>query len=345
MAAQVVNEHAKDYTLNVTQGISEIGYFTTMADRPTASRVQTIAKTSTSLTFKWTPIVTERELIEYYYVDVFVQPDHDLLNHRNYCKYPREEPINAGISEPKKIAPCNVPPRPDYAYGYDDMIVNENGERVRPNISKSELYEWKQQRKLDCLLWRERHTFDHMLTSFLDGHAEDECDANDATCDLEFNSMRFKRELDMVVSPPDNRADNFVDSVIDTVYHIDTRSFSVYQTNGTVDGLHPYTLYTMHFFSCNSKAKCSSYYFHSQRTDIDPAADNVMFEVIDDDEAANIKHLQFELPENPNGLTVAFVIEHHDLVNNNLTETCITPNEHKSRSHRYHNKWNRIVFY
>lgn len=343
-----MNNFAEEYLLNVTQGLSEIAYFTTAADIPTAPKVTTVSKTANSITIKWYPQVIERELIEYYYVDIFVQPDSiELLDERNYCEYPREEDIH--VETGRVVLPtkhtrndCALPRRSD-----DDYLDSDDKPGRSRDINDAELAEQRNQRKLDCLLWHERNTYDRMVTRYLEDQSNNECEPDDQLCESEYNSMRFKRELDNMVrlndaEPYSEKLAKLFEAsllrkrnVIDTLNHIGNMTFSADRQNGTIENLNPYTLYTMHFFSCNTVTNCSAYYMHNERTKADPEADNVLFKSKVDEDVFNTVHLEFHNPKIPNGLTVAFIIEHRDLSTGLLNETCITMKEHLNRQFRY----------
>lgn len=72
---QVILKDHEDEVLNVSQGQSNIIYFTTKADQPTCPLVETLSKTNTSISLNWYPIVEYKEEITMYKVDIFVQPD------------------------------------------------------------------------------------------------------------------------------------------------------------------------------------------------------------------------------------------------------------------------------
>lgn len=328
VSAQVENKDAKGYRLNVTQGLSEIGYFTTTAEKPDTPVVNTVSKTHNSLTLKWYPREThQRDLIRYYSVDIFMQPDNELVDERDYCQHPREDHhIDIGRHEPVQLPKCAIP----------EMLTDNDGGDVplpQQNMSTAELAERRHKRKMECLLWRERHTFEYSIVRYLSGHENDPCDPDDERCEGEFDSHRFKRDLDNIMKrqAAAGQIESAGTNKIDTIYHIGTKTFASDERVGVIERLQPYTLYTMQFFSCNDE--CSPYYLHNERTGIDPAADNVSFDLERDQKLYHTVHLSFTNPKNPNGLTVAFVIEHHDMHTNNRTETCITIKEHMN--HRY----------
>lgn len=340
VTAQVVNKVNEQFVLNVTQGLSEIAYFQTPADIPTPPKVQTVSKSSTSLQLKWYPQVPDRELITYYNVDIFIQPDTlDLLDDRNYCEYPREEQTSIS-GHAKRRPPSKTVSRPCTQYELDEESNNGfNGTEAEKAASLHK-------RKMDCLLLNERNTYERRLMGFFDDEANGQCEPDDKPCEEEYNSFRFKRELDQMVTKTDGRSyDQMVSqlfesslirkrNVLDTMNHIGNQTFVYPTQNGTIENLKPFTLYTLHFFSCNNETNCSVYHMHNERTDIEPSADSVTFDVHVNEEVGNIVYLDFREPKQPNGLTVAFIVEQHDMNGAKISETCISIKEHIKRDYR-----------
>lgn len=79
-----------DEILNVTQGQSQVKYFTTLPDIPKPPIVRTKDKTNTTLTLEWNPSTPENELVQKYFIDVYVLiDDNDEIDKRNYCQNPK----------------------------------------------------------------------------------------------------------------------------------------------------------------------------------------------------------------------------------------------------------------
>lgn len=323
--------------MNVTQGLSDIAYFTTFASVPTAPKVETVSKNSSSITLKWYPQVPDRELITYYIVDIFIQPDeHELLDNRNYCLHPREEELvqNRKVKhkELEWSSQCNE--------------TKYLADLSRISFNQTEKEKLLHEKKVKCLLLRERNVYETMMKSYLENQANNQCAPNDEPCEEEYNSWRFKRELDSMFKRPDYETfDEHISaisessilrkrSILESVYLIGSKTFSSDQQTGIISGLQPFTLYTMHFFSCNNITNCSSYYMHNERSGIEPSADDVTFDITTDKIELNTIHVDFREPKVPNGLTVAFVIEHHDLPKHIVTEKCITSKDHAQHDFR-----------
>lgn len=318
VTTRVENVYVRDYILDVTQGLSEIDYFTTDFERPSQPRVRIVEKKADSLTFQWLSWITDYESIAFYYVDIFVQPDIDIFNDRNYCEHPHEDmTVTFGQFISEDTSSClgsKLPP------GYSDKIFDEYGNRIKQNISVADMAEWRYLRHIECSLWQERHSFDHQISIYMKSNMNQFCGSGDTHCDF---ANHFPDSTDYI-----NGSDaSFFEDVKNTPYHIGNRSMSSDEETFTVQGLAPFTLYTMHFFSCNRNLVCGPYYLHSERTAINPNADNVTLLIEQDDDTRNTVHLYIKKPEQPNGLTVAFVIEHHDMNQVQSTETCISAKE------------------
>lgn len=326
-----MNRENEGFVLNVTQGVSDISYFQMHADIPTAPKVETISKTHNSITIEWYPQVPDPELITYYSVDIFIQPDdHQFLEARNFCEHPREitPPITTGQIK-----------NTQYSLATRKCTLWELAVEMKltgNDISESERREALHQRRVNCLLMRERNNFENLVSSFLGDQEGSDCKSGNVTC--EDNHSVFKRELEGRVDYNDNVSRWSDYSVIQKrsifTNHIGNMTFLKDEQSGTIVDLKPFTLYTMHFFSCNNVTNCSAYYLHSERTAALPEADNMTF-VVRMDDANTTVHLEFDEPERPNGLTVAYVIEQHDFTNANITETCLSRKEHNLNQKRY----------
>lgn len=344
---QVVYKDHENDTLNVVQGQSNVLYFQTEADIPTAPVVETTSKSDTSISIEWYPAVADREFIEYYKVDVFVQPDdHRVLDSRDYCLYPREDRrTNVGVEvASSNVKNCSFKPAP-------------------PNWESPS--DWAIDQIVEC--YRERDTNDDRrpeLTKLLNVKKHYVCEWNDENCPFEYveseSDSRFTRDIHDFVKKHDIDERNKYEIGIDTMsldvnrYGIDdntddddltpeirsnpnflfTKRFNETTSNATIDHLKPFTLYTMHFFSCN-RIDCSSYYMHNERTEPSANADDMDFELSADSAEPHTVHLDFSEPKTPNGLTVAFIVTIHDVTNMNNTKKCVTRRHHYENNKRF----------
>lgn len=337
VTTQAVNRENEAFVLNVTQGVSEMAYFQMPADIPTAPKVETISKTHNSITLEWYPQVPDPELITYYTVDIFIQPDdHQFLETRNFCEHPRENIPEIKTVQVGQVNKSQYPSKTRKCTLWE--LATELG-LTGNNITESERSEALHQHRVNCLLMYERNRFELFVSSHLGDHEDEDsdCQVGNKTCDDQ-NSSRFKRELESLVEYDDNVSRWSDSSAIQKqsifTNHIGNMTFMKDEQSGTISDLKPFTLYTIHFFSCNNVTNCSPYYLHSERTAMLPEADNMTFAAKMDDANTTV-HLEFDEPERPNGLTVAYVIEQHDFTNANIIETCLSRKQHKLNRNRY----------
>lgn len=335
---QVVYKDHENDTLNVVQGQSNIRYFQTEPDIPTAPIVETVSKTNTSIFIEWYPAVTGKEFIEYYKVDVFVQPDdHNVLDSRDYCLYPREDRQSSmGVEVTSPAATndknCTFKPVPMNWESSADWAIDQRIECYREHDTDSD-----RRSELSKLLNSKKHYV---------------CEWNDENCPFEFveneNDVRFTRTVHDFVKKhdvddrnkyeiafdPSSSEDELIPEIRENPNFLFTNRFEQSAFNATIDHLKPFTLYTMHFFSCN-RIDCSSYYMHNERTEPSTNADDMDFEVFVDPVVSHTVHLDFAGPKTPNGLTVAFIVTIHDVAKMNYTKECITRKKHYENNKRF----------
>lgn len=311
-----VNEEMLNFT---GQGQSNIEYFITEADVPSPPQVRTLSKTHNSLTLAWHPLISN-ERIDFYRVDYFIQPEeHEFLDSRDYCLNPRVE-INVGIETngyPSTMQQsCNAE--------YENWRLNH------PNAEDPE-YEWRMYRKAMCAGRRhKRSIYDDDPLQTMQYYGET-CGAGKRCFDQsDFSSLRFARQIHQYVSPKGS-----IDQETDLGPNfIGRKQFNNNELQTTITGLLPYTMYIFQFFSCQIPNNCSAYSLSFDRTDALPNADNIELSVQVDAYDTNRVHLDFGEPKHPNGLTVAFQIEKHDLSNFKVTTICITRKLHYENGKR-----------
>lgn len=334
---QVVYKDHENDTLNVVQGQSNIRYFQTDPDFPTRPIVETVSKTNTSIFIQWYPTVADRELIEFYKVDVFVQPDdHNVLSSRDYCQHPREDRQSSmGVEVTSQAATseknCTSKPLPANWESSSDWAIDQRIECYRERDANND-----RRSELDRLLNAKKPYV---------------CEWNDENCPFELveneNDARFTRSIhDLVENKVDERnkyvfvfdptpgEEELTPEIRTNPNYLFSMRFEPAAFNATIDHLKSFTLYTMHFFSCNYIG-CSSYYMLNERTEPSINADDMDFEVSLDPAVAHTVHLDFTEPKLPNGLTVAFTITIHDVVSMNDTKICITRQKHYENHNRY----------
>ncbi|XP_031617136.1 insulin-like receptor [Contarinia nasturtii] len=318
----VVQKAHEEEKLGVSQGLSNILYFQTTAEAPTYPVVETQKKTSTSITLTWQPMF-DNEWIEYYKCDIFIQKDeHELLDTRDYCENPRVDmhvSIGVEISPSAMYQSCNAE--------FEDWKI-ANPDSVDPE------YEWKIHRKAHCaqILSRQvREKGQSQIMKYVKNHEIVSCNSDESCQDT---IVRRSRQIHSLL--PDDGVDRFRNSSTNLgLRHLRTIRFPSERLNATIYDLLPYTLYIFQFFACN-RLNCSSYYFYYDRTESSVYADSIPSLVVAfDPHDSNMVHLDFSEPPQPNGLTVAFEIEQHELAIFNATVVCITRKGHYANGKRY----------
>lgn len=294
---QVVSKIHEERVMNIVQGQSEIKYFKTKPNVPSTPEVETVAKTNNSITIRWSS-AAEREHIEYYKLILFIQrDDRAFLDTRNYCHNPRK-----------------------------DVHVSIGTEVKHPNDTHTNC-------TIDCSRRNDHERSDDIrleILKFIENRFSNGCPWGDKECisDAGSNNVyRLERATNQDLLNND-------DAVVGQSQRVQLVIVNATETNTTVGELLPYTLYTMHFFACNN-ISCSEYFMHSERTESSIYADRVNFDLSLDSTVANTVHLDFTEPETPNGLTVAFHIDKHDLANFSQSTTCITRKQHYSSGKRW----------
>lgn len=320
--------------LNLTsQGQSNIEYFETEADVPTQSFVQTHSKSHDSLTLVWRPIF-DNELIEYYRLDYFIQPDeHDVLDARDYCQNPRVETntaIEANEQRPSSEQSCKA----EY----------EHWRLRNPHVVDPE-NAWQKYRKAECAARPTRIAKGEastQLLKYIETYPLDLCDltgAGKCAIQSDFESIRFSRQIHNFIMTSGDGSNSSTANRIDAepnfgVNYMGRMEFPNTVQKTTINGLKPYTMYIFQFFSCLRAQNCSGYFLYYDRTEALPTADNIELEVMTDPSDSNRVHLNFDEPKQPNGLTVAFQIEKHDLSNFKVKTLCITRKQHYDNGKR-----------
>lgn len=318
---QAVSMKNEGNITNIVQGQSDICYFRTNISMPSPPIVKTVKKTNSSILVEWF-LIDDQEVIDHFLVDIFIQPDDRyLLESRNYCEHPRiitqekEEVIKISIKEQPRKSRSNCREKfsddygmnDDYNFGYSDQ-PNKNDCSTEKIIEEVDVF--------------------------------DSCSLNQ--CPDAYESLQFKREIDEHLSKSKFDYNESTEETISKRNIMESPYFKYHQANYLLSkdetrwnflNLSSYTLYTMHFFSCNSKG-CSPYFMYNERTNYSEFADNIDFDILLDENDVTTIHLVFGEPKAPNGLTVAFHIEKLDKKNSTSETICISRKQHDKNNQR-----------
>lgn len=330
---QKVGDEEKPGALGVSQGQSNIEYFTTSADVPSPPWVQTLTKTHDSITLAWHSIY-DTERVDYFKMDLFIQPDeHEVLDSRDYCLDPRIE-ITMAEEAPSQTSQlvyerCRTE--------YETWKINNPNEPIT-------YYEWKERKRAECNGTSTRTAQEEeelLLVRLIENFQLYESCRDGKKCvnEEDIESYRFSREIHDLVHKDKSRNYQEPEEEDDTPYdlgsnHLYGMTFKRHINNETIGGLKPYTMYIFQVFSCLNYNNCSAYFFHFDRTDSQANADDVELTVSIDALLPNRVHLDFDEPHMPNGLTVAFEVEKHDSINYKVTTVCITRKKHYANGRR-----------
>lgn len=308
-----INESVLEFT---GQGQSNIEYFVTDADVPNSPQVQTISKSYNSLTLGWHPLL-DNELIDFYRVDYFIQPDeHDFLDSRDYCVQPRIE-INLGIEM------SDGPSSPKQQNCKD---AYENWRIRNPDVEDPD-YAWRMYRKAQCAAHPpNKRSVDDNVTSQVNKYIN-----NHQIHKIDYDHVRFSRQIHEFVLATDNVKSTEPDFGPN---YIGRKEFPNGIQQHTFNNLLPYTIYVFQFFACFRPNNCSAYFLHFDRTDMQASADNMIFNIVSDPYDYSRVHLDFDEPKHPNGLTVAFQIEKHYLEHFKIKTICLTRKQHYENGKR-----------
>lgn len=333
--APIVHEEQLNLT---SQGQTDIKYFRTEADVPTMPFVQTHSKSHNSLTLIWQPFFVN-ERIDYYRLDYFIQPDeHKMLDTRNYCDNPRVEWNTA--FEPSEQRPSPSDPLLNCRAEYEHWRLR-NLDVMDPENA------WRKYRRAECAA---RPTYiakgesTEQAINYIESYPLNLCElVGDRDCAIQssFESERFSRQIHDFIMTRDSANNNtkntksqFDDEPDFGPNYIGRIEFANTVQRTTIKRLRPYTMYVFKFYSCLRPKNCSKYFLYYDRTDALATADNIELDVMADPYNSNRVYLEFDEPVQPNGLTVAFNIEKHDLSNFKVTTICITRKQHYDNGRR-----------
>lgn len=292
----------KDQVLNVTQGQSQVKYFQTLPDRPKPPVVRTKDKTNTTLTLEWNPSTPESELVQKYFIDVYVLVDDaDEIDKRNYCQHPKESiDYRDDITKMPEVICC----RHHRAYlEYFQRNGNQSCGKSDPNCKLT--YEY---------VSFHRHVEDALLMADLQKET----------------SERYQYKQESYESPENHNGttEPIRRKSEPSKYYLHSHIIDDKHTESIViPNLKPYQLYSFYVYACNNISNCSDYFFHSDRTEPSIYADDVGLSAMADEHRGDIVTLIIRPPLEPNGLTVAYEIEMYDFSRNHSNLKCITRKE------------------
>lgn len=287
---------------NTKNGQSKVQFFQTFMDIPSrVYNLSSVATTDTSLTFNWKVHENEFDAIEYFYIDIIVQPDFvKSLDKRNYC----ENPIRQAEYDEAACVPTvdgDKDDKEDHDIPYSPFCCDFcPGEHKRPFLQLPELTRSKR-------------------------------DVND------FESIL---EEEVKKGPPREENPRPKRSIEEYVNYVGRRNFTGKVTNYTIEGLKTFTQYAFQFYAC-TYLKCSDYELHTKRTlknyDYDKLSMVPKSHLVYGDQIV----LHFDEPTKVNGAVIYYIIEYRSdqinlTVHSTLETVCITRRQHEVSKHNYY---------
>lgn len=300
----------KDQLINVTQGQSQVKYFKTLPDRPRPPIVRTKGKTNVTITLEWIPSTPEHELVQKYFIDVYVLSDDvEEIDKRNYCLDPKEKTDKqADVTKTPEVICCRD------QRAYLEFFQRDSNQTCGDN-------------DLNCELTYEFVLFHHHVENAL------------LTADLQKEpSKRYQHKLVSHESPThhNGRTDPINRKVgsDDSKYYLHSHIIDDKHVDSVlVPNLKPFVLYAFYVYACNNISNCSDYYFHSDRTEPYRDADDITIITVPDERRTDIITLIIQPPTEPNGVTVAYEIESFDQNRNIVDVKCLTRSDMEAMNH------------
>lgn len=313
-----------DNMRNFTQGQSSIKYFRMLPDQPSPPIVTTFEKTENSISLKWFSLVSNVELIDRFYLEVFEHND-DIkqLNDRNYC----EDPIKQSIENEKnelnsnneayiqKLCCINNDERQLYIHQYDFT----NGKNKCSDVT--------------------RFYFQYEKYFLANNNNKTLCGLNDSKFNLAFELYGFQVMLEETLKLLDvsNRkrhykTNNFIGSNNNHKI-IYKKNISSNLNEFKINNLKYYTLYTFKLYGCNNMAGCGTYFMHNERTK--PLEnENDLTPFVEYNDLDLDSNLVFFEPNNSIGYITSFNIQRFHWETGKVYTDCITKMRHANNNFR-----------
>nr|CAD7572194.1 unnamed protein product [Timema californicum] len=321
-------------------GRSKIQYFMTKPDRPSfPTNVFGFSNSSSEIVMQWEPPLHPNGVLTKYIISGMWQRDNQkFLDQRNYCQYP--------ISKTKR----NEIPK---------IFQTGNLKNKTKSCCEKELERMEITDKVEYEHMCEKHNKFH-LTRFATWGDDGEIDAcknyiytylhnemSENTSVTNFTRQIFPSQVTQPTPayalPPENRT-----VMVDGVYESFTLRVEANTTTIVIRNLHHFAEYNIKLVACREQYfdkeenimdtnYCSFASYVTVRTLHDPRFDRINSKHLAVDSHNGSKsdvYLSWKEPRNPNGIIVAYQIEHRrtDIKNYKPTRECITRKQHESSS-------------
>jgi Receptor L domain len=292
-------------------GQSEVRYFKTFADQPSAPiDVFTLSKSSDSITLGWSIKPEEKEIVDHFTIDVLIQPDiSDWYNQGDFCQYPLfRDPVKNVEDSNSDECCCDADNSSDQELIF--QLHSTGGTEVNCALDA-----WSPEcESVEYRLKRSPHAPEPM--NFIEKSLPDF--KFDNFYDAIENLARNPPGRKAVLFPNRNRRDieqykNYVGTYI--IRHAQ---------NLTLTALVPFTTYIFQVFAWGQSNLSSPYFLYHEHTNALLEADNVHLELQNIDQN-NVVELLMRIPAHPNGALLGFNIEYKrlDQINETSTVLCV----------------------
>jgi len=304
-------------------GQTEVLYFKTKPNRPLPPLLQVVNKNETSLTVKWYVSAKEKDMIEYYLLNIFIQPDdYKYLDQRNYCLEPIVmAEVEKSFSPPEGIPDCCVTD----VFKELDMFVfmhtlygrskNCNENSTAPECRN--IYISRAKRFIPIKHTTKKGVFEKVVNY----------DKQPMTYVRQKSIV--KRQLLLNDELPFYKGENDEVTVAVPNELVPFKIPASYN-NFTIKNLKPYTLYSMEFYACTEEHKCSVYYFISERTMALESVDEIEMILINSSLSEGSIQFYVKEPKSPNGVIVGynFMYTFHSMYDQTEINWCVTRKDH-----------------
>lgn len=320
----------QDQLINVTQGQSQVKYFETFPDRPRPPIVRTKQKTNITITLEWNPSTPEHELIQKYFIDVYVlHDDVDEIDKRNYCRHPKENPDKkVGVIKAPEVICCRDQRAyleffqrdfnqtcgdadPSCELTYDFVLFHHHVEKA---LLKADLGE-----HLIPLIFLHPQHFLLFIFALTD---KEPSQRYQYSYESHESPIHYKGTMEPIKRKfVSDRSKHYLHSHI-----IDNK----HTESVVVPNLKPFKLYAFYVYACNNISNCSDYYLHTDRTVAFASADDIVIADFSDErwsDRSDVVTLVVQPPAEPNGVTVSYEVESFDYNRNVYKVNCVTRKE------------------
>lgn len=292
-----------------------------LPDQPSPPLVTTLEKTENSITLNWFSLVSNVELIDRYYLEVFEHYD-DITksNDRNYCEDPVIQTIESHKIEmkDKKLSMqtfCCI------NYDQRQSYIQFDFTNFRNQCSDAT-----------------RFYFQYENYFLANNNNKTLCGLNDSKFNLAFELYGFQVMLDETLKLLDvsnrklhHQTRNLIGDANNNQKIIYRKNISSNLNEFKIKNLKYYTLYTFNLYGCNNMAGCGTYFMHNEQTKPLENENDFIPSVEYNDLESNL--IFFE-PSNSTGYITSYNVQIFHWDTQKVITDCITRVKHIKNNYR-----------